>query len=143
MLTSPSVVYLSALDLTISILCLSLLLEDCRCSERRVLYLYVCSPSACLSESSSLASAPVRAPLFSLSLFPLRPLVAVTTCYMSSGAFLFTVSWLPRCRSVCVSETVCWLVSWCRWRHSFWFGLTEGPGLYGMYENKNNDDNKK
>lgn len=39
--TSPSIVFLSALDLTISILCLSLLLEDCRSSERRVLYLYV------------------------------------------------------------------------------------------------------
>ncbi len=132
MLTSPSTVLLSALDLTISILCLSLLLEDCRSSERRVLlvYLYVCVSPQHVSLKALLCSATV-ATFFSLSL-PLRPLVAVSVW---ACAFLPRFSG-ARCRSVCASETVCWLVSRCHNITAFWFCFTKALDSVGCVRNR-------
>lgn len=71
MLTSPSIVILSALDLTISILCLSSSCLKAVAAQNVEYYIYMCSPSACLSESSSLLC--TCTPFFSLSLSSASP----------------------------------------------------------------------
>lgn len=127
MLTPPRIVLLSTLDWSVSsvfLFCLKTV-----AAQNVEYYIYMCSPSACLS--ALFCSAPVTTSFsfsFSLSL-SLRPLVAVT---VYPRAFLSWVPWLPRCCSVSC-EMGCWFVSRLPSRHIFrflfFFFSHQGPWL--------------